>query len=145
MHEKRKGVARVRRRSNRPPSSVCKSIWQIWKDKKFLSFISGKIKWESPPSILVARNPNQSQRSGTKTGCIKRRYQHPNYALPKVSCIILLLIKSKVLFVVSNCRSVYGLRKVLICNEILILSGKNLIVLCRQKKYLFNIRNTFYV
>jgi hypothetical protein len=40
--------------------------------------------------------------------------------------------------VVSNCRSIYGLRKVLLCKEILILSGKNLIVLyCQNKKYFF--------
>jgi hypothetical protein len=36
-------VARVRRCGDRPPHSiVCVSIWQIWKDKGFLSFISGK-------------------------------------------------------------------------------------------------------
>ena len=46
----------------------------VWGDKEFLSFISGKIEWESPPSILVTRNPNWSQRSGTGTGCIKGRY-----------------------------------------------------------------------
>ncbi|KAJ6866122.1 hypothetical protein NC652_037616 [Populus alba x Populus x berolinensis] len=28
---------------------------------------------ESPPSILVTRNPNWSQRSGTETGCVKER------------------------------------------------------------------------
>jgi hypothetical protein len=39
---------------------VCVSIWQIWRDKEFLSLISGKIEWESPPSILVTRNPNWS-------------------------------------------------------------------------------------
>jgi len=33
-------------------------IRQIWGDNKFLSFISGKIECESPPSILVTRNPN---------------------------------------------------------------------------------------
>ena len=33
-----------------------------------------KIEWESPPSILVTRNPNWSQRSGTETGCVKGRY-----------------------------------------------------------------------
>ena len=49
-------------------------MWQMWGDKKFLSFISGKMKWESPPSILVTRNPNWSQRSGTGTGCAKGRY-----------------------------------------------------------------------
>jgi hypothetical protein len=32
------------------------SIWQIWGDEEFLSFISEKIEWESLPSILVTRN-----------------------------------------------------------------------------------------
>jgi hypothetical protein len=62
----------------------------MWGDKEFLSFISEKMEWESPPSILVTRNPNWSQRSGTGIGCVNRRYQHPKYALPKVSCIVLL-------------------------------------------------------
>ena len=58
-------------------------------DNEFLSFINEK--WnESPPSILVTRNPKWSQRSSTGTGCVKGRYQHPKYALPKVSCIVLL-------------------------------------------------------
>jgi hypothetical protein len=43
-------------------------------DKGFLSFISGKMERESPPSILITRNPNWSQRSGTGTGCVKGRY-----------------------------------------------------------------------
>jgi hypothetical protein len=34
------------------------SIWQIWGDEEFLSFISEKIEWESLPSILVTRNLN---------------------------------------------------------------------------------------
>ena len=38
---------------------------------------------------------------------------------------------------VSNCRSVYGLRKVLLCKEIFILSGKNLTVLCLSKENIF--------
>jgi hypothetical protein len=38
---------------------------KIWRDKKFLSLINEKFKWESPPSILVTRNPNWSQRWGT--------------------------------------------------------------------------------
>ena len=33
-----------------------------------------KMVWESPPSILVTRNPNWSQRLGTGTGCVKGRY-----------------------------------------------------------------------
>jgi hypothetical protein len=65
-------------------------MWKMWGDKEFLSFISEKMKWESPPSILVTRNPNWSQRSGTGIGCVKGRYQHPKYALPKVSCIVLM-------------------------------------------------------
>jgi len=33
-------------------------MWQMWGDNEFLSFISGKIEWESPPSILVTKNLN---------------------------------------------------------------------------------------
>ena len=65
-------------------------MWQMWGDKEFLFFINGKIEWESPPSILVIRNRNWSQKSGTATGCVKERYQHSKYSLPKVSCIVLL-------------------------------------------------------
>ena len=50
------------------------SIWQIWRYKKILSFVGRKMEWESPPSILVTRNPNWSQRLGTGTGCVKGRY-----------------------------------------------------------------------
>jgi hypothetical protein len=64
-------------------------MWQIWGDKEFLSFISGKMEWKSPPSMLVTRNPNWSQRSGTGIGCVKGRYKHSKYALPKVGCIAL--------------------------------------------------------
>jgi hypothetical protein len=42
--------------------------------KEFLSLISEKFKWELSPSILVTRNPNWSQRSGTETGCVNGRY-----------------------------------------------------------------------
>ena len=35
---------------------------------------SENMDWESPPSILVTRNPNWSQRWGTETGCVKGRY-----------------------------------------------------------------------
>ena len=52
-------------------------IWQMCGDKKFLSFISGKIEWVSPPSILVTENPNWSQRSGTGTGCVKGKVLAP--------------------------------------------------------------------
>jgi hypothetical protein len=47
---------------------------KMWGDKKFLSFISGKMEWELPLGILVTRNLNWSQRSGTGTGCVKERY-----------------------------------------------------------------------
>jgi len=60
-------------RRKHPPSKSY-LIWQMCGDKEFMSFISGKIEWESPPSILVTRNPNWSQRSGTETGCVKGRY-----------------------------------------------------------------------
>jgi len=49
-------------------------MWQMWGDKEFLSFINEKLEWESPPSILVTRNLNWSQRSSTGTGCVKGRY-----------------------------------------------------------------------
>jgi hypothetical protein len=49
-------------------------IWQMWGDKEFLSFISGKLEWESPPNILVTRNSNWFQRSDKGTGCVKGRY-----------------------------------------------------------------------
>jgi hypothetical protein len=69
-------VARMRRRGKNIHPHILSylSIWQIWGDKEFLSFISGKMEWESPPSVLVTRNPNWSQRSGTGTGCVKERY-----------------------------------------------------------------------
>ena len=72
-------VARVRRRGENIISQIfvlSKNVfmWKMWGDNEFLSFISGKIEWESPPSILVTRNPNLSQRLGTNTGCVKERY-----------------------------------------------------------------------
>ena len=64
-------------------------MWQMWGDKEFLSFINEKLEWESPPSILVTRNLNWSQRSSTGTGCVKGRYQHPKYAyLRQAACFI---------------------------------------------------------
>jgi len=39
-----------------------------------VSLSGEKMEWESPPSILVTRNPNWSQRSGTETDCVKGRY-----------------------------------------------------------------------
>jgi hypothetical protein len=69
-------VARMRRRGENIHPHILSylSIWKIWGDKEFLSFISGKMEWESPPSVLVTRNPNWSQRTGTGTGCVKERY-----------------------------------------------------------------------
>jgi hypothetical protein len=67
-------VARVRRRGENIHSHIWYLMWQMWEDKEFLSFISEKMEWESPPSILVTRNPNWSHRSGTGTGCVKGRY-----------------------------------------------------------------------
>jgi len=67
-------VVRVRCRGDRPPHLCGVCIWKIRGDKEFLSFISEKIDWESPPSILVTRNPNWSQRSGTETSYVKGRY-----------------------------------------------------------------------
>ena len=69
-------VARVRRRGENihPQILFYLKMWQMWGDKDLLSFISGIMEWESPPSILVTRNLNWSQRSGTGTGCVKGRY-----------------------------------------------------------------------
>jgi hypothetical protein len=70
-----KFVARVRRHGESSTlSGYWYLFWQMWRDKEFLSLISGKMEWESPPSILVARNPNWSQRLGTETGCVKEMY-----------------------------------------------------------------------
>jgi len=46
--------------------------------------------------------------------------------------------------VVSNYQSVYGSRKFLLCKEILILSGKNLTVLCHQKENTFLISGVHF-
>ena len=99
-------------------------MWQMWRDKKFLSFISIKMEQKSPPNILVTRNPNWSQKSGMETSCLKDRYQHQKYALPKVGCIILLYDKIEGFVVFSSCWFVYYLRKILLGKEVLILSGK---------------------
>jgi len=45
------------RRGDHPPSSVCIYLTNMG-DKEFLSFISGKMEWESPLNILVTKNPN---------------------------------------------------------------------------------------
>ena len=71
----------------------CKSIYIYLANirrQEDIVFCWWKMERESPPSILVTRNPNWSQRLGTGTGCVKERYQHPKYTLPKVSCIVLL-------------------------------------------------------
>jgi hypothetical protein len=67
-------VARLRRRGVNIHSQIMYLIRQMWGDKEFLSFISGKMEWELPPSILVTRNPNWSRRSSTGTSCVKKRY-----------------------------------------------------------------------
>jgi len=69
-------IASVRRRGENihPQILYYLKMWQMWEDKEFLSFISEKMERESPPSILVTRNPNWSQRSGTGTGCVKGKY-----------------------------------------------------------------------
>jgi len=68
-------VARVRRRDDCPSSQgKCISLSGKSENKEFLSPISRKFEWELPPSILVTRNPNWSQRSGTETGCVKGRH-----------------------------------------------------------------------
>ena len=86
-------VARVRRRGDRPPSRKNRNILFLanrGRDKEFLSLY---VKIQTGSRHLVFRllgNPNWSQRWGTETGCVKGRYQHPNYALPKVGCIVLM-------------------------------------------------------
>jgi len=67
-------VARGQRCGENIHPQILSSVWQMCGDKEFLSFINGKMEWESPPSILVTRNPNWSQRSGTGTGCVKGSY-----------------------------------------------------------------------
>lgn len=55
-------------------SSNVSGKYEIWGDNDSLSLISGKRERESPPSILVTRNPNWHQRSGMGTSCLKKRY-----------------------------------------------------------------------
>ena len=66
-------VARVRRRGDRPPHSMCAYLENIGK-QGILVFYQWKNGMESPPNIMVTRNPNWSQRSSTETGCVKGRY-----------------------------------------------------------------------
>jgi hypothetical protein len=44
------------------------------KNKEFLSFISKKKEWESPPSILVTRKLNWSYILDKKTNYVKEMY-----------------------------------------------------------------------
>jgi hypothetical protein len=68
-------VAREMRRGDRPPHSMDVWIWKNMGRQGILCLLAvKKWEWESPPSILVTRNPNWSQRSGTETGCVKGRY-----------------------------------------------------------------------
>ena len=67
-------VARVRRRGDRPPHSNGVWIWKKRGDKGILVSYRWKNRMESPPSIMVTRNPNWSQRSGTEIGCVNERY-----------------------------------------------------------------------
>ena len=60
--------------TNIPLSFKYLEIQKYEGDKDSMSFISGKRERESPPSILVTRNSNWSQRSDTRSGCVKRRY-----------------------------------------------------------------------
>jgi hypothetical protein len=67
------------------------SIHDIWKSGNKIRnscLLSVKRGNESLPNILVTRNPNWSQRSGTKTDCVKERYYHPKYTIHKISCIV---------------------------------------------------------
>jgi hypothetical protein len=70
----RHSVARVRRRGDRPPSNVDIYLVNVGRQRTLCLLAVKKIEWESPPSIMVTRNPNWSQRSGTETGCVKGRY-----------------------------------------------------------------------
>jgi hypothetical protein len=52
----------------------CVYLVNVGRQGILVSYQWKKMKWESPPSIMVTRNPNWSQRSGTETGCVKGRY-----------------------------------------------------------------------
>jgi hypothetical protein len=59
----RHSVARVRRRDDRPPSRKNgNGLSGKYREQEILIFYQCKFEWESPPSILVTRNPNWSQR-----------------------------------------------------------------------------------
>jgi hypothetical protein len=61
----------VRRCDDRPPHSCMDISGKYGETRNSLSLSGEKMEWESPPSILVTRNPNWSQRSGTEIGCVK--------------------------------------------------------------------------
>jgi len=63
----------MQHRGDRPPHSYVWYLENIERQGILVSY-QCKIEWESPPNILVTRNPNWSQRSGTETGCVKGRY-----------------------------------------------------------------------
>ena len=56
------------------PHSWCVYLENMERQGVLVFLLVEKIEWESPPSILVTRNPNWSQRSGTETSCVKGRY-----------------------------------------------------------------------
>jgi len=54
-------------------------VWYVYlgkyeKTRNSCLLLVEKMEWESPPSILVIRNLNWSQRSGTETGSVKGKY-----------------------------------------------------------------------
>ena len=68
-------VARVRRRDEYSTFSGMYGIYLAnMVGTRKSSLLSVENEMESPPSILVTRNPNWSYRSGTGTGCVKERY-----------------------------------------------------------------------
>jgi len=71
-------VARVRGVAASIPLLKLGSVYGIYLAnvgrQENIVFCWKKMEWESPPSILVTRNPNWSQRLGTGTGCVKGRY-----------------------------------------------------------------------
>jgi hypothetical protein len=66
-------VARVRRRGDCPPTLMCVS-GAYGETRNSCLLLVEKNGMESPPGIMVTRNPNWSKRSGTETGCVKGRY-----------------------------------------------------------------------
>jgi len=72
------GVSRVRDVAASIPLLKLGSVYDIYLAnvgrQENIVFCWKKMEWESPPSILVTRNPNWSQRLGTGTGCVKGRY-----------------------------------------------------------------------